>query len=166
MGRVYRARDTRLDRDVAIKVLGAEYSKDDDRLRRFTTEAKTTGALNHPNVLAIYDVSTATIDEQTLPYLVCELLEGETLRTRLGGGRLPLSKAIDIARQVASGLAAAHAKGITHRDITDLGADVAFGTRISPGLRFTLADDGKSFLASIMRTQTDLWILEHFIPTR
>ena len=113
MGEVYRARDTRLDRDVAIKILGRALSGDDDRLRRFTIEAQTTGVLNHPNILAIYDVGV----HDEVPYLVSELLDGATLRARLDEARLPLSKALDVARQVASGLAAAHAKGITHRDI-------------------------------------------------
>jgi serine/threonine protein kinase len=113
MGEVYRARDARLERDVAIKVLGADFAKDADRVRRFTIEAQATGALNHPNILAAYDVGT----HDGAPYLVAELLEGETLRERMDAGRLPLSKALELARQVASGLAAAHAKGITHRDI-------------------------------------------------
>jgi eukaryotic-like serine/threonine-protein kinase len=113
MGEVYRARDTRLGRDVAIKVLGKGFATDEDRLQRFTIEAQTTGALNHPNILAIYDVGT----DDGAPYLVAELLEGATLRAKLDEGRLPLSKALDVARQVASGLAAAHARGITHRDI-------------------------------------------------
>ena len=113
MGEVYRARDTRLERDVAIKVLGADFARDDDRVRRFTTEAQATGALNHPNILAVHDIGT----HEGAPYLVAELLEGETLRARMDAGRIPPSKALDLARQVASGLAAAHAKGITHRDI-------------------------------------------------
>jgi serine/threonine protein kinase/Tol biopolymer transport system component len=113
MGEVYRARDTRLERDVAIKVLGSAFAADADRVRRFTIEAQATGALNHPNILAVHDVGT----HDGVPYLVAELLEGETLRERMDAGRLPLSKALDLARQIASGLAAAHAKGITHRDI-------------------------------------------------
>jgi serine/threonine protein kinase len=113
MGEVYRARDTRLERDVAIKVLGADFAKDEDRVRRFRIEAQATGALHHPNILSVFDVGT----HEDAPYLVTELLEGETLRARMDAGRLPLSKALDLARQVASGLAAAHAKGITHRDI-------------------------------------------------
>jgi eukaryotic-like serine/threonine-protein kinase len=113
MGEVYRARDTRLGRDVAIKVLSAGFAKDADRVRRFTIEAQATGALNHPNILAVYDVGT----HDGAPYLVAELLEGETLRARMDEGRIPLTKALDLARQVASGLAAAHTKDITHRDI-------------------------------------------------
>src|SRR6202011_3588794 len=110
MGEVYRARDTRLNRDVAIKVLPEFFAADADRLRRFQLEAQSAGALNHPNVLAIFDIGTY---EQS-PYLVSELLEGESLRDRLQRGKIGTNKAIDYARQIAAGLAAAHAKGITH----------------------------------------------------
>jgi serine/threonine protein kinase len=113
MGEVYRARDPRLQRDVAIKVLPATMATDADRLRRFETEARAVAALNHPNVLTIYEVST----DDRQPFLATELLEGETLRARLDAGALPASKAIDYARQTATGLAAAHARGIAHRDI-------------------------------------------------
>ena len=113
MGEVYRARDTRLGREVAVKVLLTTFSKDADRLRRFEQEARTAGALNHPNIVAIYDVGT----HNGSPYLVSELLDGGTLRERLGGGALPQRKAIDYAQQIARGLAAAQAKGIVHRDL-------------------------------------------------
>ena len=113
MGEVYRATDTRLAREVAIKVLGAAVAGDADRLRRFTIEAQATGALNHPNILAVYDFGTY----EGAPYLVSELLDGETLRARMDAGRVPRSKAIDLVRQVAAGLAAAHAKSVIHRDI-------------------------------------------------
>jgi Tol biopolymer transport system component len=113
MGEVYRARDPRIGRDVAIKVLPTAYAGDPDRLRRFEQEVRAAGALNHPNVLTIFDVGS---HEQS-PYIVSELLEGETLRARMGGEALPLRKAIDYARQTAHGLAAAHAKGIVHRDL-------------------------------------------------
>jgi eukaryotic-like serine/threonine-protein kinase len=113
MGEVYRARDTRLGRDVALKVLPASFATDETRLRRFAREAQATGELNHPNILAVFDVG----QHDGAPYLVSELLEGETLAARLAGGRLPTSKAIDLTRQVAAGLAAGHAKGIVHRDI-------------------------------------------------
>jgi serine/threonine protein kinase len=112
MGEVYRARDTRLKRDVALKVLPESLAADPDRLRRFQLEAQSAGALNHPNILVVYDIG----DERT-PYLVSELLEGQSLRERLREGKLSVSKSIDIARQTAAGLAAAHNKGITHRDI-------------------------------------------------
>jgi Tol biopolymer transport system component len=113
MGEVYRARDTRLGRDVAVKVLPASLSTDAERLRRFEQEARATGALNHPNIIAIYDVGT----HDGSPYVVTELLEGETLRVRMGGAALPTRKAVDYAGQVASGLAAAHERGIVHRDL-------------------------------------------------
>jgi hypothetical protein len=113
MGEVYRARDTRLGRDVAIKTLHANVSSRPDRLQRFEQEARSTGSLNHPNILAVYDVG----DHGGTPYVVSELLEGETLRDRIGGTPLPVRKAIDYAAQVAKGLAAAHDKGIVHRDL-------------------------------------------------
>jgi eukaryotic-like serine/threonine-protein kinase len=113
MGEVYRARDTRLNRDVAIKLLGESFSRDPDRLQRFQQEAQATATLNHPNVLAIFDLG----DYQGSPFLVSELLEGETLRSHLRSGALPLRKAIEYATQVTRGLAATHAKGIVHRDL-------------------------------------------------
>ena len=113
MGEVYRARDARLGRDVAVKVLPASFSNDADRLRRFEQEARAAGVLNHPNVTAVYDIGT--IDGA--PYVVSELLEGETLRSRLAGGALGPRRAIDYAIQIAHGLAAAHEKGIVHRDL-------------------------------------------------
>ncbi|HJZ81565.1 MAG TPA: protein kinase, partial [Pyrinomonadaceae bacterium] len=113
MGQVYRARDEKLNRDVAIKVLPAELSENDDRLHRFEQEAQAAGALNHPNVLAVYDVGV----HERSPYVVSELLEGETLRDFLGQRRPAARKSIDYATQLAQGLAAAHEKGIIHRDI-------------------------------------------------
>src|SRR5215471_14416 len=113
MGEVYRARDTRLARDVAIKVLPLFYSNDPDRLRRFEQEAQAVAALNHPNILAIHQMGTY----EGAPYLVSELLEGETLRGQLQRGRLAVRRAIDYGVQIAHGLAAAHEKGITHRDL-------------------------------------------------
>jgi Tol biopolymer transport system component len=113
MGEVYRAHDSRLDRTVAIKVLPASFSADRDRLQRFAQEARAAAALNHPNILSIFDIG----DQQGAPYVVSELLEGETLRDRLKSGPLSSRKAIDYALQVARGLAAAHEKGIVHRDL-------------------------------------------------
>jgi serine/threonine protein kinase len=115
MGEVYRARDPRLGREVAIKVLPASFSQDADRLRRFEQEAKAAGLLNHPNITAVHDIGTNQSDGA--PYVVQELLEGETLRAALAGGRLPQRKTIDYAIQIARGLAAAHDKGIVHRDL-------------------------------------------------
>jgi TolB-like protein len=113
MGEVYRARDARLGRDVAVKVLPEQLAHEPDRLRRFEQEARAAGALNHPNVLVVYDTGT----HAGAPFLVLELLEGETLRERLRGGPLPPPKAVDYAVQIAHGLAAAHERGIVHRDL-------------------------------------------------
>lgn len=113
MGEVFRARDSRLKREVAIKVLPPAVSSDPDRLRRFEQEALATAALNHPNILAVFDIGTS----DGAPYVVSELLEGETLRDRLRSGPIPLRKALDYALQIAHGLAAAHEKGIIHRDL-------------------------------------------------
>src|SRR5213593_2386928 len=113
MGEVYRARDTKLGRDVAIKVLPAAFSADAERLRRFEQEAQAAGALNHPNILVIFHIGT----HEGAPYIVSELLQGQTLRQRISGTTLPQRKTIDYALQVAHGLAAAHEKGIVHRDL-------------------------------------------------
>jgi serine/threonine protein kinase/Tol biopolymer transport system component len=113
MGEVYRAHDPRLGRDVAIKVLPEFVSSDPDRLRRFEQEAQAAAALNHPNILAVHRMGTY----EGVPYLVSELLEGETLRDTLSRGPVQLRKAIDYGVQIAHGLAAAHEKGIVHRDL-------------------------------------------------
>ena len=113
MGEVYRAHDTRLDREVAIKVLPESLTADPDRLRRFEQEARAAAALNHPNILAVYQMAT----HEGVSYMVSELLDGETLRERLRRGPIPLRKAIDYGVQIAHGLAAAHDKGIVHRDL-------------------------------------------------
>ncbi|MCJ7440758.1 MAG: protein kinase [Thermoanaerobaculaceae bacterium] len=113
MGEVYKARDTRLGRDVAIKVLPAQVAADPDRLRRFEQEARAVAALDHPNILAIHDIGS----HEGAPYIVTELLEGESLREKLTGSPLPPRKVLGVAIQVASGLAAAHEKGIVHRDL-------------------------------------------------
>jgi Tol biopolymer transport system component len=114
MGEVYRAKDPRLGREVAIKVLPPSFAQDPDRLKRFEQEARAAGVLNHPGITAVYDIGTAA--DQS-PYIVTELLEGETLRSRLGTGAIPARKAMDYAVQIAKGLAAAHEKGIVHRDL-------------------------------------------------
>ena len=113
MGEVYRARDTRLERDVAVKVLPSSYAADADRLRRFEQEARTIAALNHPNILAIHDIGTY----DGAPYLVSELLEGESLRDKMHAGALPVRRTIEYALGIAQGLAAAHEKAIVHRDL-------------------------------------------------
>src|SRR5271156_6019990 len=118
MGEVYRARDIRLGRDVAIKVLPEALARDADRLRRFEQEARTIAALNHPNILGIHDIGEHQIaPNQSAPYLVSELLEGETLREKLEAGPLSARRAIEYALGIAQGLAAAHDKGIVHRDL-------------------------------------------------
>ena len=114
MGEVYRARDESLGREVAIKVLPKELASDPDRLRRFEQEARAAAALNHPNILAVYGFSTT---EEHAPYLVTELLQGQTLRERLQQGEIPVRKAVEFALQTARGLAAAHERGIVHRDL-------------------------------------------------
>jgi len=113
MGEVYRALDARLNREVAIKVLPVAFARNPDRLRRFRQEARAVAALNHPNILAIHDFG----EHEDSPYIVTELLEGETLRERTRSGVLPVRKATEYAEQVARGLAAAHEKGIVHRDL-------------------------------------------------
>src|SRR5262245_28300089 len=113
MGEVFRALDTRLNRDVAIKVLPKDFVADADRLRRFEQEAKTLAALNHPNILTIHDAGV----HDGAPYLVSELLEGKTLREEMNGAALPVRKATEFALQIAQGLAAAHGKGVIHRDL-------------------------------------------------
>jgi eukaryotic-like serine/threonine-protein kinase len=130
MGEVYRARDTRLQRDVAIKILPNSLARDRDRLRRFEQEARAVAALNHPNLLTVFDVGATPVAEETAgassaaatavaasPYIVSELLEGATLRERLSTGPLRERKALDYAIQIARGLAAAHERGIVHRDL-------------------------------------------------
>jgi Tol biopolymer transport system component len=113
MGEVYRARDARLNRDVAIKVLPAGFAGDPERLQRFEQEARAAAALNHPNILAVFDIG----EYASSPYIVSELLEGETVRERLEKGTIPVRRAVEYAVQVARGLSAAHEKGIVHRDL-------------------------------------------------
>src|SRR5438132_204239 len=102
MGEVWRARDTRLNREVAIKVLPASFANDADRLRRFEQEAQATSALNHPNILTVYDIGT----HEGAPYIVAELLDGAELRAQLHDGALPVRKVIEYAQQITAGLAA------------------------------------------------------------
>src|SRR5580658_55564 len=142
MGEVYRARDARLDRVVAIKVLPASYSADADLLQRFVQEARAAAALNHPNILSIFDIG----EERGAPYIVSELLEGQTLRERIRSSPLPSRKAIDYALQVARGLAAAHSKGIVHRDLKPENLFLTHDDRVK------ILDFG---LAKLTRPETD-----------
>jgi len=113
MGEVWRARDTRSDRDVAIKVLSPEAVRDPERMSRFATESKAATALKHPNILAVYEVGESEFG----PYIVMEFVDGETVRSMLNEGRLPLGRALDVAAQAAEGIANAHAAGMVHRDV-------------------------------------------------
>src|ERR1700738_3261849 len=113
MGEVYRARDTRLDRDVALKIISRDSASDPVRQQRFQQEAKAASALNHPNILTVHDIGT----HDGISYIVSELVDGESLRKLLQRGTLPMRKLLDIAIQIADGLASAHEAGIVHRDI-------------------------------------------------
>ncbi len=113
MGEVYRARDTRLGREVAVKVLPSSLATDPDRLKRFETEARSASSLNHPAIVVIHDVGS----DGGVAYIAMELVRGQSLRQRLAGGALPIREALRIAAQIAEGLAKAHAAGIVHRDL-------------------------------------------------
>jgi serine/threonine protein kinase len=113
MGEVYRARDTRLGREVAIKILPPAFSVDPENVRRFEKEARAVASLSHPNIVTLLDVG----EQEGVRYAVAELVAGDTLRIRLAGGPLSSREAIEIGAQVAQGLAAAHEKGVVHRDI-------------------------------------------------
>jgi tetratricopeptide (TPR) repeat protein len=149
MGEVYTARDERLARDVAIKILPPTYAADPDRLRRFDQEARATAALNHPNILAVYD--TGTYDGS--PYIVSEVLQGQTMRDLLGHGALVTRKAVDYAIAVATGLAAAHEKGIVHRDIKPENVFVTGDGRVKI-LDFGLAKLREPVSDGVDRTET------------
>src|SRR5262249_4110154 len=113
MGEVYRARDTRLDREVAIKVLPAHIADDAEFLRRFAQGARASAALEHPNILAIHDIGAAGAQ----PYIVTELLDGNPLHRRIAGRPIPVDDLLEFAVQIADGLDAAHSRGIVHRDL-------------------------------------------------
>src|SRR5262245_33983272 len=113
MGEVYRARDTKLKRDVAIKILPEEFSRDPERIARFQREAEVLASLNHPNIAAIYDLQEA----QGSHSLIMELIEGDTLAERIKRGRVPVEEALQIAKNICNALEAAHEKGIVHRDL-------------------------------------------------
>ena len=156
MGEVYRARDSKLDRDVAVKVLPEEFAAHPDALARFEREAKAVAALNHPNILGIYDFGA----EGTVAYAVMELLEGETLRDRVEAGPVPVRKAIDYAHQIAIGLAAAHERGVVHRDLKPENLFLTRDGRVKI-LDFGLAkrvggsSEGEDTSAPTMSRQTD-----------
>jgi Tol biopolymer transport system component len=150
MGEVFRARDTRLGRDVALKILPTTFAADQDRLRRFEQEARSAAALNHPNILAVHDIGTTN----GVPYVVSELLDGRTLRQILEAGALTTRKAIEYGAQIAGGLAAAHEKGIIHRDIKPENIFVTKDGRIKIldfGLaklaEMTMTDDARATMA-------------------
>jgi Tol biopolymer transport system component len=153
MGEVYRALDPRLSREVAIKVIPATFSQDADRLKRFEHEAKAAGVLNHPNITAVYDIGS----HDGAPYVVQELLEGETLRSALAGGRLAHRKTLDYALQIAHGLSAAHEKGIVHRDLKPENLFVTNDGRVKI-LDFGLAKltqlEGSASIATNLPTET------------
>src|SRR5205809_1372030 len=151
MGEVYRAYDPKMNREIAIKILPAAFSADKERLARFEQEAQAAGSLNHPNILVIYHIDT----HDGSPYIVTELLEGETLRQRIGGVTLPQRRAIDYALGIAHGLAAAHEKGIVHRDLKP---DNIFITKDG---RVKILDFGIAKL-----TQPDGSLSQTEIPTR
>jgi serine/threonine protein kinase len=155
MGEVYRARDPKLGRDVAIKVLPEAVANDPDRLSRFTREARLLAALNHPNVGAIYEVE----DAGGLRGLVLELIEGPTLADRLGGGALPAREALGIARQIAAALEAAHAKGIIHRDLKPANVKLTPAGVVKVidfGIAKAMADDSAGAPGSLTATSTGM----------
>ena len=114
MGEVYRAHDSRLNREVAIKILPPEFANNEDRLRRFQHEAQAASALNHPNILTVYEIG----EHEGSPFIVAELLEGEELRERLNEGALQPRKVTEYTQQIVSGLTSAHERGIVHRDLS------------------------------------------------
>jgi serine/threonine protein kinase/tetratricopeptide (TPR) repeat protein len=152
MGEVYRARDLRLERDVAIKVLPRFVSLDPERLRRFEQEAKAAAALNHPNILAVFQMGTY----EGAPYLVSELLEGDTLREQVKRGPISAKKAIEYGAQIARGLAAAHEKGIVHRDLKP---ENLFVTRDG---RIKILDFG---LAKLLHPESETQLTKQFLET-
>src|SRR5215467_12582807 len=143
MGEVYRARDTRLERDVALKILPESFARESDRLHRFEQEARAVATLSHPNILAVFDIG----QQNGSPYLVSELLEGEILRTVLDRGALSQRKAIEYGVQIAQGLAAAHEKGIVHRDLKPENIFVTKDARIKI-LDFGLAKQAQKVTAA------------------
>ena len=136
MGEVHRARDTRLERDVAIKVLPQQRADDPSALARFRREAQAIAALQHPNILALYDVGV----ERATTFAVMELLECETLRARISDSPLPWRRAVAIGVEIAEGLAAAHAKGVIHRDLKPENVFLTTDGRVKISLLFAVRD--------------------------
>lgn len=149
MGDVYRARDTRLSRDVALKILPESFSCASDRLQRFESEARAVAALNHPNILAVFDIG----QHNSSPYIVAELLDGHTLRETLQNGPLPQRKVVDYAVQIAQGLASAHEKGIVHRDVKPENIFITRDGRVKI-LDFGLAKQAQAVAAADGATMT------------
>ena len=161
MGEVYRARDPRLNREVAIKFLPLAFAADADRRRRFLQEAQAAGALNHPNILSIHDVNL----EGDTPFLVTELIEGSTLRLEIERGAMPVKRVIDIGAQIAAGLQAAHSAGIAHRDLKPENIMVSRDGRVKIldfGLAKPLMDSAGTSAAT--QTQTESGIVLGTIP--
>jgi serine/threonine protein kinase len=151
MGEVYLARDTKLDRDVALKLLPAAVTQDPDRLRRFEQEARSASALNHPAIVAVYDLG----QHESQPYISMEFVDGQTLREILAPGPLPTRRALQIAAQVADGLAKAHDAGIVHRDLKPENVMVShdgFAKILDFGLAKLVAGDAES--GSLTETMT------------
>ena len=162
MGEVYRARDSRLQRNVAIKVLRETSALNPDRQRRFAQEAVAASALNHPNILTVYDVGV----EGDTPYLVSELIEGSSLRAEMNRGRIPLRRAIEIAHQIAEGLAAAHEAGIAHRDLKPENVMVNVDGRVKI-VDFGLAktrDDEQQLVGAVPDTATAAGLIVGTLP--
>ncbi|HUF23500.1 MAG TPA: protein kinase [Vicinamibacterales bacterium] len=161
MGEVYRARDTRLDRDVAIKILPPAFAADVERLARFEREAKTLASLNHPNIAQIYGIesteATGNIQPGRISALVMELVEGEDLSARIARGAIPVTEAMAIARQVIDALDAAHERGIIHRDLKPANIKVRDDGTVKVldfGLAKALAPEGASATADVMNSPT------------
>src|SRR3990170_5024602 len=132
MGAVYRAKDQKLGRDVAIKVLPEEFARDADRIARFQREAKLLASLNHPNIAAIYGLE----ESGGIQFLVLELVEGETLADQLKRGSIPVEESLKLALQIAEALEAAHEKGVIHRDLKPA------NTKITPEGKMKVLDFG------------------------
>src|SRR5215467_12123452 len=143
MGEVYRARDTKLKREVAIKILPDEFSRDPNRLVRFQREAEILASLNHPNIAQIYDLE----EVNDTRFLVLELVDGETLADRIARGAIPVDEALNIAKDICEALEAAHERGIIHRDLKPGNVKISADGKVKVldfGLARTLETDGAS----------------------